>query len=187
MKNQPIIAVIACAFAGQAALADLQYPKQVFDATYDLKSAAGDSVMRMASDGKGHMLTVTTANGMKTRSITDYPKMESVTIMDAAKTVVRTKLKGSPAVSSDPESMAKSGAKAIGTKNIDGHNCHGWESDKNGTKTTTWIGDDTHYVVHSDTVAAKYTSTMSLKSWSTKGPSADDLKVPAGYKEMNVP
>lgn len=179
-----VIAVFACS---AAALAD--YPKKVFDATYDLVNpSTGAATMRMASDGKGHMRTETTTKGSKFISIADYPKLESLTILEAQKMAMRSKLSNDSYQGSEPEDMKKRNAKDLGSKVVAGHPCHGWEyTTKQGatsSTTETWIGNDIGCLVQSTTTLPQGKSVMTLKTYSAKAPDIIffSMTPPAGYK-----
>lgn len=162
-------------------------PKLVFDATYTSSNPAGSSIVRMISDGKGHMRTETVVNGSKMVSIMDYPAKSVFTIMDEQKMVMKSPLVSSPDVHDD-ESAKKSNAKSLGAKTIAGHPCHGWEYKTPQGTTAVWIGDDTKYMVKSESIIANgMKSTTEIKSWSRTVPAGTQFTVPADYKMMVVP
>src|SRR5262245_23547330 len=79
-----------------ASAAELDYPKQVFDAAYTSEDAkTGSHTMRMISDGKGHMRMESNANGMKSTSIMDYPNKVCTTLMEAQKMAIKMPLTAS--------------------------------------------------------------------------------------------
>src|SRR5579883_3171687 len=79
-----------------ATAAELDYPKQVFDAVYISQDAkSGSHTMRMISDGKGHMRMETNANGMKSASIMDYPNKVCTTLMETQKMAVKMPISAS--------------------------------------------------------------------------------------------
>jgi hypothetical protein len=189
-KGAVALAFWAAIVGSNAAMAadDIQYPKQAYDATYNVTGSTGSYTMRMASDGKGH---VRTENNMKTGkviSLMDYPGKTMTNAMEAQKMIMTMPLRPT-AGTYDEAALKKNGAKSLGAKTMDGHPCHGWESTSTGAvKTTTdsWIGDDTHYLVHSETTMPGGKQVMALKSWSDKAP-ADITDLPKGYKEMKMP
>lgn len=171
-----------------ATAAELDYPKQVFDAVYTSQDPkTGSHTMRMISDGKGHMRMETNANGMKSASIMDYPNKVCTTLMETQKMAVKMPLSTSKGQITDEASAKKENAKSLGQKTIDGHPCHGYEHSEANSTSRVWIGDDIHYMVRSEAVTPNGTMVMDLKSWSTAAPSADLFVVPAGYKEMKMP
>ncbi|HEY9772847.1 MAG TPA: hypothetical protein V6C81_03450 [Planktothrix sp.] len=183
--------VAASAFCHQAMAAT--YLKQAFDANYALTSPAlGNGSMRIESDGKGHVRTETIcpATG-KITSVTDYIEKKVSTVMDKQKMIMTAELSDNNVNVFDEESAKKAGYKGLGAKNIDGHPCHGFEIDSKvpGGKTVSteeWIGDDTHYLVHSETTTPQGKQITALKKWSNSAP-GDITKLPADYKEMKVP
>lgn len=165
-----------------------EFPKMVFDATYKAAGPAGDTAMRTISDGKGHLRQETSTHGMKIVSIVDYPAKTSYTIMEAQKLVYKTPLSTqTPPDVHDDASAKKVGAKSLGAKVVAGHPCHGWEYKTSQGTSTVWRGDDTQYLVKSETVTPNGTMTMELTSWNTKAPAADAFKVPDGYTVSSLP
>jgi hypothetical protein len=175
------------AACGVALAEDLQYPKQTFDATYDMTTPSGKSTMRMASDGKGHMRTETKTAAGKVISVTDFPARTVTTAMEAQKMIMKNKIPQTSHNNVYDDSWAKrTGAKSLGAKTVDGHPCHGFESTNNGVTMQTWIGDDTHYMVHSECKLPNGLQVTALKSWSNTAPT-DIVSLPQGYKEMKMP
>jgi hypothetical protein len=184
------IALLVCAAFGAtvcgAYAADLEYPKQAYDATYTQSGPQGSTTMRMMSDGKGHMRTETNAAGQKIVSISDYPNKVAYSIMETQKMVMKVPLKGGPQVH-DTESAKKVNAKDLGIKVVNGHPSHGWEYTTEGGKVQTWVGEDTHCLVKSETTTSQGKISMDLKTYNAAAPGADMFQVPAGYKTMNIP
>ena len=171
-----------------ASAAELDYPKQVFDATYTSEDAkTGSHTMRMVSDGKGHLRMESNANGMKSTSIMDYPNKLCTTLMETQKMAIRMPLTTSRSQITDEASAKKENAKSLGQKTIDGHPCHGYESVEPSGTSRVWIGDDIHYMVRSESITPNATIVLDLKAWSTTPPSSDLFIVPSGYKEMKMP
>lgn len=184
------IALLVCAAFGAtvcgAYAADLEYPKQAYDATYTTTGPSGSSSLRMASDGKGHLRTESSSGGYKVISISDYPNKMAYSIMEAQKMVMKVPLKPTPNVQ-DAASAKKANAKDLGIKVVNGHPSHGWEYTTDGGKVQTWIGEDTHCLVKSETTTPQGKMTMDIKTYSGSAPGDDAFKVPAGYKTMTVP
>ena len=171
-----------------ASAAELDYPKQVFDAVYTSEDAkTGTHTMRMISDGKGHMRMESNANGMKSTSIMDYPNKVCTTLMEAQKMAIKMPLTSSKGQITDEASAKKENAKSLGQKTVNGHPCHGYEHVEPSGTSRIWIGDDIHYMVRSEAITPNGTIVMDLKSWSTTAPSPDIFIVPTGYKEMKMP
>lgn len=187
MLKKTMVALVIAGSVGTAyAATTLEGPKVVFDATYTSISPAGTSTVRMISDGKGHMRTETSTNGQKFISIMDYPKKESVTLMEAQKMAMKMTLKASTDVH-DETSAKQANAKSLGNKVVNGHPSHGWQYTTAGGTTETWTGDDIKYLVKSETKTPQGKVTMDLKSFSNKLPSGDLFSIPAGYKIMAMP
>ena len=183
MKVAQLLAIAIVAANGLAAQAgDIQYPKTVYDATYDLKSTAGASTMRMVSNGKGQMRTENKGASYSMASITDYPGHVVYTIMDAQKMVMKTPLAQSYKDTSADSLKTKKGAQDLGVKNIAGHPSHGWKYTENGTTSEVWIDEKAQIVTRSNTTSPSGNSTMEIKSLSTAAPPDSLFKPPSGYK-----
>jgi len=178
------LAMLAGLFCLTPAAMAANYPTESFDATYQVTTGATKTQMRMASDGKGHMMTETTAAGQKYGSILDYINNTSTSLIPQGKMAMKTKLPKGGGYVGDESSVKQLGGKSLGTKVVNGHPCHGFEYTTAGAKTETWIGDDCKCVVQSTTNSTAGKSVMELKSVAGK-PSDDLFKVPAGYKVMN--
>ena len=190
MKILPLAVICGSLVLNQTAIAeDLLYPKRTYDALYEIKTEKmPTSTIRMGSDGKGLTLSESKSANQSTRSITDFPNKETITLIMSSKMLMRTPMTVNTAPSLKNEDLGKQpGVKKLGAKVIDGHPCHGYESAKQaGSTTQTWIGDDTNFLVYSETTGPSFNSTMSLTSWSDKAPPPDDFKIPTGWKEMSV-
>ncbi len=189
MKTRLILATAALISApymmAPAALA-LEYPKQAYDATYEIVNPQGKSEMRMASDGKGLTLMKTENAGQKMRVIGDFKNGVSTTLMDTAKMAIKSKMMESAAGNYDESAFKKKGAKSLGAKVVNGRPCHGWEYTEAGSKSTTWVGDDCKIMVQSITETPKVgTTTMNLKKFAG-APAASEFKaqIPSDYKIM---
>lgn len=163
------------------------YPTEAFDAKYSISSGYSGknmtSEMRMASDGKGHMLTETSAAGQKFGTIVDYLQKTSISLIPQGKMAMKSKLPPDGGFVADAESVKQMNGKSLGQKTINGHPCHGFEYESKSGKTETWIGDDCKIVVQSITTSSAGKSIMNLQSIAGK-PSDDAFKVPTGYKIM---
>jgi hypothetical protein len=179
--------VTAAASSGLAALA-VDYPTKAFDLTYAMTTPTGASQMRMASDGKGKVLTQQTVANMKITSVADYPGKVMYSIMDAQKTVYKMRMPAQQGNIMTDEAAKKLQAKSLGNKVIDGHPCKGWlYSSTNNTSTETWLATDLEAAVKSITKTPQGTTTMTLKSVSMKTPDASVFAIPAGYKVVQSP
>lgn len=179
--------VTAAASSGLAALA-VDYPTKAFDLTYAMTTPTGASQMRMASDGKGKVLTQQTVANMKITSVADYPGKVMYSIMDAQKMVYKMKMPAQQGNIMTDEAAKKLQAKSLGNKVIDGHPCKGWlYSSTNNTSTETWLATDLEAAVKSITKTPQGTTTMTLKSVSMKTPDASVFAIPAGYKVVQSP
>jgi hypothetical protein len=180
-KQSLVIVAVSMCIAPWAMAA--KYPTETFDATYVVTTNGVKTDMRMASDGKGHFFTQTSANGQKYGTIVDYLNGTSTSLIPQGKMAMRTKLPPNGAYVAETDRVKEKNGKSLGSKTVNGHPCHGYEYTNSGAKTETWIGDDCKIVVQSVTHASGTDSTMDLKTIAGK-PSGDLFEVPAGYKIM---
>lgn len=178
--------LFAVLFSATAALA-VDYPKKVFDATYEVTGPSGAATMRMMSDGKGKMRTETTTNGSKFVTIADYPNLASLTLVEAQKMAMKGKLSADSYQGNDSADMKKKGAKDLGSKVVAGHPSHGYEYTAAGGKypTEVWIANDIDWFVQSvSKLPTGGAQTTTLKSFSTaaQSPTLFSMTPPAGYK-----
>jgi len=166
------------------------FPMEVFDANYKYTNPGlGDATLRMVSDGKGHMRNEirTDDNKNKSVAILDYPAQSMVTLVEAQHIAMKMPLKSDSTKVTDEASAKKANAKSLGVKIMDGHSCHGYETKDGDIVTQSWIGVDTHYMVHSEINTPNGKIVMALKSWSKGVPKADLFQVPSDYKLMDMP
>jgi len=186
MKATALLLALAGSFTvGQAFAADAYPP--AYEATYEMTiPGIGLSTSHQMSDGKGHVRIESVTRGTKTVSIQDYPNKVQITIMEAQRMYMKGPMKIENSIT-DEQSAKKANAKSLGTKTVSGHPCHGWES-KTGTATCqSWIGDDIHNLVRSETTMPSGKVVMELKSYSAKAPTGNLTAVPPDYKEMKIP
>jgi outer membrane lipoprotein-sorting protein len=168
-----------------AALA-VDYPRKTFDATYEVAGSTGNSTMRMSSDGKGKMRVENITPAAKVVTISDYPSLAAITILEAQKMAMKSKLTAESYQGSETEDMKKRGAKDLGSKEVAGHPCHGWEYTTPAAKssTQTWIGNDIGWMVQSASQFPSGKSVVTLKTFSNKAPDAAlfNMTPPAGFK-----
>lgn len=184
-----LVATLATAAAsGNLTALAVDYPTKAFDLTYAMTTPTGSSQMRMASDGKGKVLTQQTVANMKVTSVADYQGKVMYSIMDAQKMVYKMKMPAQQGNIMTDEAAKKLQAKSLGNKVIDGHPCKGWlYSSTNNTSTETWLATDLEAAVKSITKTPQGTTTMTLKSVSMKTPDASVFAIPAGYKVVQSP
>lgn len=182
-----VATVVATAASGNLATMAVDYPTKAFDLTYSMTTPTGSSQMRMASDGKGKVLTQQTVASMKVTSVADYPAKIMYSIMDAQKMVYKMKMPDQQGNIMTDEAAKKLQAKSLGTKVIDGHPCKGWLYSQNNTSTETWLATDLEAAVKSITKTPQGTTTMTLKSASTKTPDPSLFAIPSGYKVVQSP
>jgi YD repeat-containing protein len=163
------------------------YVKKPYDVTMTSTTPAGPNTIRTSCDGKGHLRSEVDTQGQKTISLIDYPAMTVTSLIVAQKMMIKMPMPAQEDPITDAESAKKAHAKDLGSKVMNGHPCHGYETKKDDTTTQTWVGDDIHYLVHSELTTPKMKCVTDLKSYSDKAPEASLFDVPAGYKEMKMP
>lgn len=162
---------------------------KAYDATYETTAAGTTSAMRYICDANGHVrIEVSTPQG-KAISLIDYPKKTMWSLVEAQKMAMKLPFNpdaGGPAIR-DAQSALEHGANTLGSKVVEGHPCHGWETTIQGTRSESWVGDDINALVLAVTSGPAGETTMRLKSYSAAQPEASLFTVPADYKVMDVP
>ncbi|MDR3612717.1 MAG: DUF4412 domain-containing protein [Candidatus Obscuribacterales bacterium] len=172
----------------KALAADIpSYAKKPFDVTMTSKNQGAENTIRTSCDGKGHVRSEVDAGGQKSISMMDYPGNTITSLIVAQKMMIKMPMPKQEDQITDAESAKKANAKDLGAKVMNGHPCHGYELKKGDTVSQTWIGDDIHYLVHSEITSPKIKSVTDLKSYSAKAPEASLFDIPPGYKEMKMP
>lgn len=183
MKNMIVLGVAGLLLANaSAALAGQNYPPKPFDVTYTVTAQHGTSSLRMQNDGKGHLRSETSGSGYSMVSLIDYTTNTQTSLVEQGKMAMRAKIPPEGGYITDEDSAKKAKATAIGTKVIAGHPCHGWKYTTPGGTTEVWTADDVGCSVLSTTVGPGGKTVMEAKSISKTAPSADQFKIPAGYK-----
>lgn len=183
---QSVVVSLLTVCLGSQSLAQ-HWSKKAFDATYDMQSAAGKGTLRMVNDGQGRMRNDMNLTSGKTTTIIDAPGKVMYSISEAQHMVVKMPYKDTSVNITDEQSAKAANAKSLGTKVIDGHPCHGWQTSMNDATTESWTGDDIGCVVLSTTKAPSYSTSMKLTKYSAAKPAASEFSVPAGYKVMEMP
>lgn len=183
---QSVMMSVLTVCLGSQSLAQ-HWTKKPFDATYDVQSAAGKSSLRMVTDGQGRVRNEMSTAAGKMISILDQPNKVMYSIMESQRMVMKMPYQETGAGITDEQSAKAMNAKSLGTKVIDGHPCHGWQTVSKGATTDSWTGDDIGCVVLSTTKGPGYDSSMKLLKYSANKPSPSDFAVPSGYKVMDMP
>ena len=186
MKKSSILLVLAgLVSVGSAQAAPVENAKP-YDALYEQTTPIGKATMRQMCDGKGHMRTETNMNGQKTVTILDFPNKTAITIMEAQKLFMKTPMSADVQKTAEPN-VQQPNAKSLGSKVVSSHPCHGWETKSGNIDSLTWIGDDIHNLVRSESTTPQGKTVLDLKSFSSKAPAQDLTAIPPECKEMKVP
>ncbi|PZM78831.1 MAG: hypothetical protein DKT66_23310 [Candidatus Melainabacteria bacterium] len=185
-RSLPLLLTVLCAFSLASAAA--QGPKFEFEATYRVESELGSGSLQQASDGKGRMLHENTSPaGKKSITILDFKNKTLTQLVERDKMAFRSKMDDGSSILVYDDNYAKAKeAKSLGSKIIDGHPCHGWKSSRGALYKEIWIGDDTRYLVHSESRRGAHTTKMFLKKWSNKLENRKRIDVPDGYHLTSV-
>jgi hypothetical protein len=180
MLKQSVLLLAVWSSCGLSALA-AEYPP-AYDAVYEQTNAGQKMTSKITSDGKGKVKTVSDSPGGKVETSIDYPGMMTTTVMHGQHMWMKQPL-------TEPykdENAMKKDAKSLGTKTINGHPCHGYETKTANTVSQTWMGDDCHAMVHFESDTGVVKSVTDLKSYSAKAGDVA-LDIPKDCKEFKMP
>jgi hypothetical protein len=180
MLKQSVLLFAIWSSCGLSALAAEIPP--AFEATYEQTNQGLKMTSKMSSDGKGKFKSISDSPSGKVETLIDYPGKTSTTVMYGQHMYMKQPLKEGY----KDESVLKKEAKSLGANTFNGHPCHGYETKTGNAVSRTWIGDDCHVMVHSETDGGSYKSSSDLKSYSAK-PGDVALAIPADCKEFKVP
>jgi len=180
MLKQSVLLAAIWSSCGLSALAAEIPP--AFEATYEKTTQGMKTTTKISSDGKGKMKTVSDSPGGKVESLIDYPGKTTTSVMHGQHMYMKNPL----TEGYKDESVMKKEFKSLGSNTFNGHPCHGYEGKVGNAISRTWIGDDVHVMVHSETDGGSYKSSSDLKSYSAK-PGDVSLAIPADYKEFKMP
>jgi hypothetical protein len=156
-----------------------------YQATYSVPKGQLYSEERIYWDGAGCIRMDVAGGGPlvpQVVSVLDLNKNESTTWAEG--TDVEKVYKRAPSSPGDPLMiMARPNIKAepsdsLGTKTIQGHNCHGWKGKLNDGM-QMWLDDDCGCMVE----LSQGNNVMALSSFSTQAPSSSMFQPPAGYTQ----
>jgi len=162
--------------------------KRAFDASFTVQGQTGTSTMRLMSDGKGHERQEFSSSAAGMVSLYDWNNKIIYNIMNNQKLVTKMPLTSEvkPPITDEKTAQAQH-ARALGLKVIDGHPCHGWQTDTQGYTSECWVADDLGIAVQSSTKGPNTSSLVKLTKYSATAPVASLFEVPAGYKVMEIP
>lgn len=153
------------------------YPAKAYDATYEKRSPEMIGTTRIVSDGKGHVRIEQVDSKRHGVSIYDYGTGEVSMIGGSTPTIVKMPLQSNKLYSASDEKMLKAcGAKKLGHRDIDGHQCNGYEFKTAGSIVHTWIDEEAGCPVLQLATTERGKSELKLKSL-TRGVPAPELFV----------
>ncbi len=182
MKRSFILGALLTVVSVPAATAQVG-PHVAFDATYKLSQGG---TMHMMSDGNGHIRTEMGAQAHNAINIVDYQNRTITVLMPERKTGMQMPMGAEHETVADEQSARSHNATPLGAKVVDGHPCHGWQYSSPRGTTQVWIGDDIHFMVHTETTTPNHVSTLDLKEFSSAAPPAAAFAIPADYKIMSM-
>jgi hypothetical protein len=158
------------------------WPKKAFDASYAVSSPSGQSTLRMATDGKGHMRSESSAANYSVVTLMDYTNSTQTSLIEQGKMAMQSKIPPEGGYIVDEDSAKQANGKSLGSKVVGGHPCHGYSIKSPSGTTEVWVADDIGCMVLSTTNGPAGKMTTELKKFSNSAPDAASFKVPAGYK-----
>lgn len=162
------------------------WPKKPFDASYQVSSPSGQSTLRMATDGKGHLRSESSAANYNVVTLMDYTNSTQTSLIEMNKMAMQSKIPPEGAYIVDEESAKKANGKSLGSKVVGGHPCHGWSISSPGGTSEVWVADDIGCMVLSTSNGPAGKMKTELKKFSNTAPDASAFKVPAGYKLTTI-
>ena len=180
MLKQSVILLAVWGSCGLSTLA-ADFPPP-YEAVYEQDNAGQKITTKVASDGKGKVKSTGEMSTGKVETAIDYSAKTTTTVMHAQHMWIKQPIKEGFM----DETALKKVAKSLGAKTFNGHPCHGYETTSAGSVSQTWIGDDLHLMVHSETTIGKVKTTSDLKSYSSK-PGDVALAIPVDCKEFKMP
>jgi hypothetical protein len=163
-----------------------KWPK-AYTATFELRAEGGGDpevfTYKQYSNGYG-LVRCGAQDGSSDRVVYDFVRRQSMYTEAKTKTYRINREFAPPPF--DQASALAANLEPRGTRNIDGHPCHGWlqvGSDRDRwTNTETWIGDDTQCEVESITKRiVTINMTVKLKAYSAESPDPALFQTPQGY------
>jgi hypothetical protein len=160
---------------------------QPYQAEYSQTSPSGQSVHKLAYDGKGHGRSEIISARRHAVSLLDIPNHKMTILMDDLKSAVVVAI-----TDDDVQKLGDFGArfaatgKSIGVKIIDGHLCEGtFYQLGSGVTQELWNGKDVGGVrVYSKVSDPHFGITETrLKTYLPVAPAAQAFTVPAGYRQ----
>lgn len=154
------------------------YPIKSFKAIYECTSTgSATNKQTWQSNGKGKVRITTDKSVGAT--IVDFDKDTVVTLLPQTKTASEAKL-DTPWISHASEEQMQS--TDLGTKDVDGHPCHGWQVKANGNDAEYWLGEDTGcYVRVTVRKADHLATTMKLVDYSVGPQDPSGFQVPTDF------
>lgn len=156
------------------------YPKKPYDAMYTTTGPTGSSTMRLACDGKGHVMSETQNGPMRIISIYDYPANLFSIVRPEQRRVTKMPMTDEQASQFDENATVTQKGKPLGSKVISGHPCKGWLfTPSEGMQMENWLADDIRLSVKRIVTTKMGTSTTVLSSYSASAPPDSAFVVPA--------
>ncbi len=155
------------------------WPTKPFESVVVTTAPTGSTTTTTINDGKGHVRIESKTGANKSVVLMDYPKKESIVLMDAQKMAMKNKL-----TSSEDNNGTK--GKDLGKKVINGHPCHGELFEQGGVKTEVWTGEDINSMVQTITITPQGKTVTNLKSYSANPPAMPSFAIPTGYKVIST-
>jgi hypothetical protein len=161
------------------------YPKQTYQATYELRADPESGIMVVFSDGLGHVRVESNFENSKNPATTiyDFPDKKKFFLQEAGKTYMVSGMSTLGMGFMDEEMFKSTGAEELDPKPINGRPSVGYKSTLLGSGNSemeSWFDEATGCMMTSKTKTITYT----LTRYTSAPPRADLFQVPKDYKEI---
>jgi hypothetical protein len=163
----------------------ITFPKQAYQATYELHADPETGIMVVFSDGQGHVRVESNfqnSNNPQT-TIYDFPNRKKSFLQESGKTYMVSGMSTLGMGFMDEEMFKSTGAEALGTKDINGRPSVGYRSTLLGdgnSQIESWFDQATGCLMTSKTK----TITYALSRYTSVAPRPDLFQVPEKYREI---
>jgi hypothetical protein len=161
------------------------FPKEPYQATYEMHADPESGIMMVFSDGLGHVRVESNFQNSKNPATTiyDFPNKKKFFLQEAAKTYMVSGMSSLGMGFMDEEMFSSTGAENLGVKDINGRPAVGYRSALLGdgaSQIESWFDQATGCLMTSKTKTITYT----LSRYSSAAPRSDLFQTPDKYKEI---
>jgi hypothetical protein len=161
------------------------YPKQAYQATYELHADPDSGIMMVFSDGLGHVRVESNTQFSKNPQTTiyDFPNRKKFFLQENAKTFMASGMSNLGMGFMDEEMFRATKAEDLGTKEINNRQSVGYRSALLGdgnSQIESWFDQATGCLMTSKTKTMTYV----LTRYTSAPPRPDLFQLPKDYKEV---